>query len=152
MIANGELSTDLTRRGSTVLRCHAYILSRGQHAGSRHYVRESVVTIEAASHASHRHPAVEGLSHAQGNDGEDAGSTHGESGTSRLLGRDVIISSTSQPLYVPRSKLNLGRHAFSVAASDIWNELPTTLKSCDLRLASFRKNLKTYRFKIALPP
>ena len=47
--------------------------------------------------------------------------------------------------------LNLGKHAFSVAAPIIWNELPTTLKSCE-SLASFRKNLKTYLFKIAFPP
>ena len=41
--------------------------------------------------------------------------------------------------------------AFSVAAPIIWNELPTTLKSCE-SLASFRKHLKTYLFKIAFPP
>ena len=44
-----------------------------------------------------------------------------------------------------------GKRAFSVAAPIIWNELPTTLKSCE-SLASFRKNLKTYLFKIAFPP
>ena len=49
-----------------------------------------------------------------------------------------------------RTKLNLGKRAFSVAAPIIWNELPTTLKSCE-SLASFRKNLKTYLFKIAFP-
>ena len=48
-------------------------------------------------------------------------------------------------------KLNLSKRAFSAAAADIWNELPTTLKSCE-SLASFRKNLKTYLFKIAFPP
>ena len=60
-------------------------------------------------------------------------------------------SSTSQQLSIPRTKLNLGKRAFSVAAPIIWNELPTTLKSCE-SLASFRKNLKTYLFKIAFPP
>ena len=39
----------------------------------------------------------------------------------------------------------------TVVAPIIWNELPTTLKSCE-SLASFRKNLKTYLFKIAFPP
>ena len=62
-----------------------------------------------------------------------------------------LRSSTSQQLSIPRTKLNLGKRAFSVAAPIIWNELPTTLKSCD-SLASFRKNLKTYLFKIAFPP
>ena len=59
-----------------------------------------------------------------------------------------LRSSTSQQLSIPRSKLNLGKRAFSVAAPIIWNELPTTLKSCE-SLASFRKHLKTYLFKIA---
>ena len=60
-------------------------------------------------------------------------------------------SQESQQLSIPRTKLNLGKRAFSVAAPIIWNELPTTLKSCE-SLASFRKNLKTYLFKIAFPP
>ena len=62
-----------------------------------------------------------------------------------------LRSSTSQQLSIPRTKLNRGKRAFSVAAPMIWNELPTTLKSCE-SLASFRKNLKTYLFKIAFPP
>ena len=62
-----------------------------------------------------------------------------------------LRSSTSQQLSIPRTKLNLGKRAFSVAAPIIWNELPTTLKSCE-SLASFRKNLKTYLFNIAFPP
>ena len=36
-----------------------------------------------------------------------------------------LRSSTSQQLYIARNKLNLGKRAFSVAAPDIWNELPT---------------------------
>ena len=62
-----------------------------------------------------------------------------------------LRSSTSQQHSIPRTKLNLGKRALSVAAPIIWNELPTTLKSCE-SLASFRKNLKTYLFKIAFPP
>ena len=53
-----------------------------------------------------------------------------------------LRSSTSQQLSIPRTKLNLGKRAISVAAPIIWNELPTTLKYCE-SLASFRKNLKT---------
>ena len=62
-----------------------------------------------------------------------------------------LRSSISQQLSIPRTKLNLGKRAFSVAAPIIWNELPTTLKSCE-SLASFRKHLKTFLFKIAFPP
>ena len=54
-------------------------------------------------------------------------------------------------LIIPRTKLNLGKRAFSVAAPIVWNELPTTLESCE-SLASFRKHLKTDLFKIAFPP
>ena len=55
-----------------------------------------------------------------------------------------LRSSTSQQLSIPRTKLNMGMHAFSVVAPIILNELPTTLKSCE-SLASFNQNLKTYR-------
>ena len=41
-----------------------------------------------------------------------------------------LRSSTSQQLSIPRTKLNLGKRAFSVAAPIIWNELPTTLTFC----------------------
>ena len=62
-----------------------------------------------------------------------------------------LRSSTSQQLSIPRTKLNLDNRALSVAAPIIWNELPSTLKYCE-SLASFRKNLKHYLFKIAFPP
>ena len=62
-----------------------------------------------------------------------------------------LRSSTSQQLSIPRTKLNLGKRALSVAAPIIWKEIPTKLKYCE-SLASFRKNLKTYLFKIAFPP
>ena len=62
-----------------------------------------------------------------------------------------IRSSTSQQLSIPRTKLNLRKRAFSVAAPILSNELPTTLTYFE-SLASFRKNLKTYLFKIAFPP
>ena len=37
-----------------------------------------------------------------------------------------LRSSTSQQLIVPKTKLNLGKRAFSVAAPRVWNELPIT--------------------------
>ena len=62
-----------------------------------------------------------------------------------------LRSSTLQQLSIPRTKLNLDKRAFSVAAPIIWNELPTTLTFCE-SLASFRKHLKTYLLKISFPP
>ena len=38
-----------------------------------------------------------------------------------------LRSTTSQQLSIPRTKLNLGKCAFSVAAPIIWNELLTTI-------------------------
>ena len=53
-----------------------------------------------------------------------------------------LRSSTSQQLIVPKTKLNLGKRAFSVAAPRVWNELPITLKTSET-IAIFRKKLKT---------
>ena len=61
-----------------------------------------------------------------------------------------LRSSTSHQLYIPRTKLNPGKRALSVAAPIIWNELPTTLKSCE-SLASFLKNLKTNVVRVSIP-
>ena len=58
-----------------------------------------------------------------------------------------LRSSTSQQLSIPRTKLNLGKRAFSVAAPIIWTDLPTTLKSCE-SLASFRKISKLISSKL----
>ena len=40
-----------------------------------------------------------------------------------------LRSSTSQQLYIPRTKLNLGKRAFSFAAPSIWNEILYVLGS-----------------------
>ena len=61
-----------------------------------------------------------------------------------------LRSSTSQQLIVPKTKLNLGKRAFSVAAPRVWNELPITLKTSET-IAIFRKKLKTYLFQLAFP-
>ena len=61
-----------------------------------------------------------------------------------------LRSSISQ-LIVPKTKLNLGKYAFSVAAPRVWNELPITLKTSET-IAIFRKKLKTYLFQLAFPP
>ena len=48
------------------------------------------------------------------------------------------VSSISQQLIVPKTKLNLGKRAFSVAAPRVWNELLITLKTSQT-IAIFRK-------------
>ena len=52
-----------------------------------------------------------------------------------------VRSSISQQLIVPKTKLNLGKRAFSVAAPRVWNELHITLKTFQT-IAIFRKTLK----------
>ena len=53
-----------------------------------------------------------------------------------------LRSSISQQLITPKTKLNLGKRAFSVAAPRVWNELPITLKTSET-IASVRKKIKT---------
>ena len=62
-----------------------------------------------------------------------------------------LRSSGSGLLFVPRVKTNAGTRAFSVAAPTLWNSLPDSVKSAR-NIASFRRNLKTYLFKMAYPP
>ena len=61
-----------------------------------------------------------------------------------------LRSSISQ-LIVPKTKLNLGKRAFSGAAPRVWIELPITLKTSETT-AIFRKKFNTYLFQIAFPP
>ena len=62
-----------------------------------------------------------------------------------------LRSSISQQLFVPKTKLTLGKRAFSVASPRVWNELPINLKTSET-IAIFRKKLKTYLLQIAFPP
>ena len=62
-----------------------------------------------------------------------------------------LRSSGSGLLSAPRVKTNAGTRAFSVAAPTLWNSLPDSVKSAR-NIASFRRNLKTYLFKMAYPP
>ena len=54
-----------------------------------------------------------------------------------------LRSPISQQLIVPKTKLNLGKHVFSVVAPRVWNELPITLKTSET-IAIFRKKLNIY--------
>ena len=52
-------------------------------------------------------------------------------------------------LVEPRTKLkSYGDRAFSSVAPRLWNKLPDDLK-CITKLAKFKKDLKTYLFKLA---
>ena len=63
-----------------------------------------------------------------------------------------LRSSTSQQLSIPRTKLNLGKRSLLLHPTFGMNSpVPTTFKSCE-SLASFRKNLQTYPFKVAFRP
>ena len=61
-----------------------------------------------------------------------------------------LRSSISQ-LIVPKTKLNLGKRAFSVILPIVWNELSITLKTSEPN-NYLPKKLKTYLFQIAFPP
>jgi len=52
-----------------------------------------------------------------------------------------------RPLLVaPRTKTDLARCAFSVAAPTTWNSLPSDIRACRT-LTTFKKHLKTYLFR-----
>ena len=56
---------------------------------------------------------------------------------------------TSKQRFVPNTKLNISKRAFSVAASTIWIQLPIAIKSSE-NICNFRKKLKIlYLFDIA---
>ena len=54
-------------------------------------------------------------------------------------------------LFIPKTKLNIGKRAFSVAAPTIWNKLPIVIKSSETT-GTISKKIKTYLFEIAFPP
>jgi len=49
---------------------------------------------------------------------------------------------------VPRTRLKLGERAFSVAAPQVWNHLPTDLKTL-CSTPAFKRSLKTFLFRMA---
>ena len=60
-----------------------------------------------------------------------------------------LRSSISQQRIVPKTKLNLGKHAFSVTVPRVWNELPITLKTSET-IAIFHKNSRHIYSKLHL--
>jgi len=58
-------------------------------------------------------------------------------------------SNPSAYLYVPRTNLHFGSRSFHIAASTVWNYLPSTLRSSQT-LNTFRKHLKTIFSRLLL--
>ena len=56
-----------------------------------------------------------------------------------------LRSSSQSLLHVPRAKTDFGRRAFSSAAPQIWNHIPTAIKVSP-SLDSFKRHLKTHYF------
>ena len=56
-----------------------------------------------------------------------------------------LRSSSQSFLHVPRAKTDFGRRAFSYAAPQIWNHIPTAIKVSP-SLDSFKRHLKTLFF------
>jgi len=50
-----------------------------------------------------------------------------------------------------RTRMNLGRRAFSVAGPSVWKSLPSSLRLIDSH-EQFRQQLKTYYFNVAFLP
>ena len=53
----------------------------------------------------------------------------------------TLRSPVSKQRFVPKTKLNIGKRAFSVAAPTIWNKLPITVKSSET-IDIFRKKIE----------
>ena len=65
--------------------------------------------------------------------------------------RGRLRSSTSQALLIPAVRLStVGSHAFPVAASTQWNQLPVDVTSA-ASLSVFRRRLKTFLFRQSYP-
>ena len=70
--------------------------------------------------------------------------------TIRAQERHSLRSHTSIVLEVPRGKMlrSFGDRSFSMAAPKLWNELPLAMRDIPT-LSVFKRNLKTYLFKLA---
>ena len=55
----------------------------------------------------------------------------------------TLRSSVSKQLLIPKTKLNIDKRAFSVAAPIIWNQLPITIKFSE-SVDTFHKKLNIF--------
>jgi len=66
---------------------------------------------------------------------------------SEFEGRRHLRSSDRSQLDVPRYRLaTIGRLAFGYAGPKAWNSVPDYLRYSDLRLETFKRQLKTFLF------
>ena len=61
-------------------------------------------------------------------------------------GRSNLRSAKTGQLLVPRTRTAYGGRSFAVHGPTVWNSLPAELRSPDISLSVFRKQLKTYLF------
>ena len=64
-------------------------------------------------------------------------------------GPRLLRSSSQNFLAVPGTSVKYGDRAFSAAAPRLWNQLPPELRAVTSVDQLFRKQLKTYLFKLA---
>jgi len=57
------------------------------------------------------------------------------------------LRSEAPLLAVPRTRTELARRAFSVAAPSVWNSLPADIRLCE-SVPSFKRHLKTHLFRL----
>ena len=60
----------------------------------------------------------------------------------------TLRSSDAPLLAVPRTRTELARRAFSVAAPSVWNSLPADIRLCE-SVPLFKRHLKTHLFRLA---
>ena len=61
-------------------------------------------------------------------------------------GRSKLRSATTGQLMVPRTRTAYGSRSFAVHGPVVWNSLPAELRSPDISMDVFRKQLKTLLF------
>ena len=63
-----------------------------------------------------------------------------------VSGRAHLRSAKRRDMLVPRTRTELGRRSFQVAAPSIWNSLPAHLRSTLISRRQFRDGLKSHLF------
>jgi len=62
-------------------------------------------------------------------------------------GRQHLQSASSSMLLVPRTRTTIGQRSFAVSGPTTWNCLPASLRSSDMTLQTFIRQLKTFLFR-----
>ena len=71
---------------------------------------------------------------------------HVSTPASDISGRAHLRSAERRDILVPRTRTELGRRSFPVAAPTVWNSLPAHLRSTLIGLRQFRDGLKSHLF------